>query len=167
MVEKRQCGQETSCPQAQLYLQAFLHILDAALLVHLKGDADCLLVLLLLLRPLGHQTWRHSQGCSHHRGGTDGVAWGTPGGTCHCPHFHAHHLQKPLCPSQQPLSCSGVPDICNHPAASWARDPNPGICFWGEGEAGRKEMGDQGGCVGLGRRLLPLPLHGSVGIWTV
>lgn len=168
IVEKRQCGQEMSCPWAQLYLQAFFHILDAALLVCLKGDADCSLVLLLLLRPLGHQTCKHSQGYSYHQAGTAGMAWGAGDPTVarHCP-FPCTPSQKALCPSQQPLSCSGVPDICTHPAGSWARDPNPSICFWGEGEVGRKETGDQGGCVGLQRRLLPLPLHGSVGIWTV
>lgn len=47
---------------AQLYLQAFFHILHAALPIRLKGNADHLLVLLVLLRPLGHQTCGHKLG---------------------------------------------------------------------------------------------------------
>lgn len=168
-------GQETmSCPWVQLYLQAFLHVLHTALCVCLKGNADCLLILLVLLRPLGHQTCRHGQGYGHRQGGVAGVlcclcpgSWGPHVGICHFPCFHAPHLQKPLCPNQQLLSCSEVPVICSHCAASRAGDPNPGACFGGEGETERREMGEQGGCAGKGRRRLPLPLHGSVGIWTV
>ena len=161
-------GQETtSYPRAQLYLQAFLHILHAALCVCLDGDADRLLMLLVLIGPLGHQTCRHGQGHGHHQSGMAGVARplcpGDPGEPrlAHAI-YPASVLPTSTNPSAPTSSCwAAVRSPVS--AASQAGDPNPGAWFGGEGEAGRREMGEQGGCGGHS----PLPLHGSVGIWTV
>lgn len=60
------------------------------------------------------------------------------------------HLQTPLSLNQQLLSCSAVPDIWSHSAARWARDPNPGACFGGEGGQGGEKWGSREGVQGWG-----------------
>lgn len=135
IVEKRQCGQEMSCPWAQLYLQAFFHILDAALLVCFKGDADCSLVLLLLLRPLGHQTCKHSQGYSHHQAGTAGMAWGAGDPTVarHCLCFHAPRPKKPS--AQASSRSAAVGSLIPAPTLQAAGPGTPTLAFaFGEKE---------------------------------
>lgn len=107
----------TGCSCTQLYLQAFFHILHAALSVRLEGNADHLLILLVLLRPLGHQTCRHTWGCGHHRGSR-----ATVGTACWGPHGGVYHFPRVCAPLSKPTAAQLSWDP-QYLQPTWARGP--------------------------------------------